>query len=459
MEEQTNSGVLRIRSEAENDLLSHVAQASSAYALAEMGEEINHLTPVYRLPDEILLVCFAKAIQAWKSSSRRRVDGGTPAITASHVSRHWRRLAINTPSLWTDVHITPNRLHDVGVIEDILRRSANMPIIMNFEHCVGVGAKPSLEPRGSSGDRHAYHDIADALRPSLHRISTLSMLDSGSAASSFLSHILTVSSPPSSEPFKALTTLTLTNPHRQDIGKPIAYPLFRQFLLASPNLKNLTLCGKVVDFARNNSATAISLPSLETMSIIAPPSAYRAPLNTITPLFAPTLHHLQFHKMVLLWTKDVVDALFKDDSSPKFLSARSLTLGSICFHGADRARLFVQAFPHVSHLAIDALTLGQIEPALCRAGEEDPEPAGAVWPNIRYLTLDYTSLTSTKCLSGVCYWLEARRNQGRMPLGIRVVCTAETRHCEGFVTHVEKLREYGEVELGHVVGDIALGTL
>ncbi|KAH7924968.1 hypothetical protein BV22DRAFT_1195538 [Leucogyrophana mollusca] len=458
--QQTNSVIECLRSEVlklenlEGDLLARIMQVQTSLTCkrARLGEEMNRLIPVDCLPDEILLICFERAIQLWKSSSGDGEDDAPASVVVSHVSRRWRRLAISTPSLWTHVQVTPNKEDDVHLFKRFLHRSANVPIHVHFRHCVDTDepSQHSSESSSCSEDRQAdnYHYIINALLPSIDRITALSALDSGTVVSLLLTRSLTypASSMPFSETFASLTALTVANPHQRDDENPIAYSLFQRFLSASPNLTSLTLDGKVVK-PTGNSITAVDLPSLEYMSITTSASAFRESLSFITSLSASALHHLELRRLVLFWTPDVIGAFFKD-TSPKFPNVRHLTLDAIFCKGADRAQLFVEAFPRVVHLTIDALSLEQINPGNLHLVGSDSS-AAAVWPLLQELTLDYRFLTPRR-LSGVCCWLEARRNEAKQPLHIHILGPVGARRCKGFPRHIKKLQEYGDVDLENI---------
>ncbi|KII84490.1 hypothetical protein PLICRDRAFT_179316 [Plicaturopsis crispa FD-325 SS-3] len=61
----------------------------------------NPRTNISCLPNELLINIF--------SEGPSEVLKGTPPfpITISHVSRHWRFLSLNTPSLWARIHTHP----------------------------------------------------------------------------------------------------------------------------------------------------------------------------------------------------------------------------------------------------------------------------------------------------------------------------------------------------------------
>ncbi|KAH7915164.1 hypothetical protein BJ138DRAFT_171878 [Hygrophoropsis aurantiaca] len=69
---------------------------------AKLTDYINcHCSPIYRLPTEILVLIFELAVDQSDDPDFPYVDEQLPEFIISHVSRHWRGIAVNSPSLWT----------------------------------------------------------------------------------------------------------------------------------------------------------------------------------------------------------------------------------------------------------------------------------------------------------------------------------------------------------------------
>ncbi|KII92529.1 hypothetical protein PLICRDRAFT_475097 [Plicaturopsis crispa FD-325 SS-3] len=86
----------------EHDLLQQLQQVR--YTLAHLRSRItsyliNRRAPIARLPAEILAKIF------WFGDPTYKREGPLPSpVIFSHVSRHWRRVAIDTPMLWSRIH-------------------------------------------------------------------------------------------------------------------------------------------------------------------------------------------------------------------------------------------------------------------------------------------------------------------------------------------------------------------
>ncbi|TFK50702.1 hypothetical protein OE88DRAFT_1751748 [Heliocybe sulcata] len=84
---------------------------------------LNSLVHIASLPDELLIEIFALYPYA-EDSSRAEFEPLLPApyhwLRYTHICHHWRQLALQTPSLWTDIVLT-NR---VECIQEMLKRSS-----------------------------------------------------------------------------------------------------------------------------------------------------------------------------------------------------------------------------------------------------------------------------------------------------------------------------------------------
>ncbi|KAG2147453.1 uncharacterized protein EDB93DRAFT_415481 [Suillus bovinus] len=78
-------------------------QAYLAHSCSRKGREHQtDLTPLFRLPDEIL-------VEIIKHGAETKIDGSDNSLakTVSHVSMRWRTIAISNPSLWTHISVCP----------------------------------------------------------------------------------------------------------------------------------------------------------------------------------------------------------------------------------------------------------------------------------------------------------------------------------------------------------------
>ncbi|KAG1769509.1 hypothetical protein EV702DRAFT_1282027 [Suillus placidus] len=117
----------------------HIDEDSAAAALAEsmrvLRSRSNGRVPVSRLPDEILLMVFKdieeeKRLDGYDSDDDETDDrvGDAPAcLVVTHVCRHWRKIALECPTLWTLIRSTPPLWLDV-----VLERSQKAPLVVSY---------------------------------------------------------------------------------------------------------------------------------------------------------------------------------------------------------------------------------------------------------------------------------------------------------------------------------------
>ncbi|KIK36048.1 hypothetical protein CY34DRAFT_16640 [Suillus luteus UH-Slu-Lm8-n1] len=126
----------------------HTDENSAALAQAESARVLrsrsNSQVPISRLPDEILLIIF----KYFEEDKRLSVfdfddddddikllmddtddeddDRGVPACLAvTHVSRHWRKVALESPTLWRFVGFT-----SISWLDIMLERSQKVPLVV-----------------------------------------------------------------------------------------------------------------------------------------------------------------------------------------------------------------------------------------------------------------------------------------------------------------------------------------
>ncbi|KAG1771633.1 hypothetical protein EV702DRAFT_1247284 [Suillus placidus] len=113
------------------------AAAALAESMRVLRSRSNGRVPVSRLPDEILLMVFEhieedKRLNGYDSDdddkSTSDVIGDAPAcLVVTHVCRHWRKVALECPTLWTFISSTPPLWLDV-----MLERSQKVPLVVIY---------------------------------------------------------------------------------------------------------------------------------------------------------------------------------------------------------------------------------------------------------------------------------------------------------------------------------------
>ncbi|KII92527.1 hypothetical protein PLICRDRAFT_104142, partial [Plicaturopsis crispa FD-325 SS-3] len=87
----------------ERDLLQQLRQVqyTLAHVRSRVSSFLNRRAHIYRLPAEVLAMIFWYGNPAYDPN---RLHGHLPSpVIISHVSRHWRQTAIDTPMLWTRI--------------------------------------------------------------------------------------------------------------------------------------------------------------------------------------------------------------------------------------------------------------------------------------------------------------------------------------------------------------------
>ncbi|KAH7910226.1 hypothetical protein BJ138DRAFT_1153417 [Hygrophoropsis aurantiaca] len=312
----------------------------------------SSLVLVNRLPNEILLMCFGQVVQDWvdrNAVADERIvafyewapnaDHDLPctlSLAISHVSHRWRQLAINTPSLWTDLVITPNFERHLDVFQDFLHRADIMPIAANF-HPLGPGSMLS-----STGVL-----LTEAIMQLIHmqQINELTFLGSDSVLSCF----------PPSMAFNRLTALRISgNYHVPEL----TFSYLRRLLSATPQLKTLELqLDKLLDVAEDADEAVITFPMLENLTVIEPNPFVCKLLDSLSCQSAPGLRQL------------------------KFPMVRNLTLS--CSLQCDRLETdLIHAFPRVTHLTVRS-------PSLFYKSEEPGSLATPAFQCLQQLTFDF----------------------------------------------------------------------
>ncbi|KAH7905394.1 hypothetical protein BJ138DRAFT_779579 [Hygrophoropsis aurantiaca] len=433
-------------------------QDTIAHKRSLAGTLKNSLVPVNRLPNEILLACFDQAVQDWADEkdgadeqavaqlahgdwTEDDVDFGlpfTPVLAISHVSHHWRQLAINAPSLWTNVIVTPAFGRHMDIFRDVLHRAKGMPIAANFR---------SFEHEPISSDVSPM----EAIIPLIHaqQINALSFLSSPPILS-FLSRVVeqTTQSPssPPSIAFSSLITLSIFGLYSP---KGLTLGHLKSLLSAAPQLKTLELqYDTSLDTVERADQTVITLPMLENLTIIQATDFVCILLNSLS---APNICQLK----LLTWypCEDFATyCLFINDSNnvdpglgvPRFPKVQNLTLSAIYCGGGLHANI-IRAFPRVTHL-----TLRSPSRFYWIGG-----PASLPLPRfkcLQHLTLDFAfEYADVRDIHGRFTWLQKSKNQADRPLPISLN-DRSTESMQGakkqLFRYYKELQQYGEFAVG-----------
>ena len=330
----------------------------------------NQTVPIYFIPPEIIgqFFCWGKRL-----SMDPRYDDQAPSynfeVAVSHVGRHLRNVAINTPSLWTDIDST--LLKSPDAFDTYLKRSGSLPLDIRLGARGRVALGDLLDVLIPKIDRWRSlsvsswcmeHDgslftrLRDRKAPSLEHFSIYAtsqdhfngaspeVLIGGARALSFvrLGNCALSSLRP---PLTSVVTLHIDQPHPS-----IDYEQLCQILIAaSPSLANLSILGDVTAqemWLAANTENQIHMPALRALRI-----------GDITGFtYCGILLNISAPELESLFLKDVKDGdLEQLSDSPqmiplryKFPALRSLTVCDFECSPAAYLRLFT-AFPAITH--------------------------------------------------------------------------------------------------------------
>jgi hypothetical protein len=406
-----------------NCLLRQVAEVEAALRRAEIryGKLINQNTPISSIPNEILSMIF-KIGQAIFRSNLQDDDDSEPEeheppfeVLVSHVSTHWRDVAINTHLLWRFIDISPGR--SMAGVASYIARSNGCPLDVRLDLSQSV-----WNPKGVAtevldmiishlGRWHRFSVQSDregADNPMLARLSDLSapLLQHLSLCVDDLEHpdstsddnlrpqIFSGGAPNLSfvrlrglgmhffrPPLVAVTTLHLD----QTKTLPIRYTLFRELLTASPFLTNLSIYGDIIgsDSWTSIESSAIEMPALRSLRICGLSGfVYCGILLGITAprLESLVLKDVQEHDLDLFWTSSQMS---------KFPLLHSLTFCDFEFSEYTYRNMF-RAFTAITKFT--SLYSSVNTPMVLRLlGASTVNPNSSVlelpWPNLETLTL------------------------------------------------------------------------
>ncbi|TFK60891.1 hypothetical protein BDN72DRAFT_850182 [Pluteus cervinus] len=224
--------------------ISEVAFAKIDKELAALRESIralhafrNTFTPIHRLPPEVLtrVFFFVQSAQTIVPYYGNRAAISLSWVAVTRVSRHWREVAIRSPSLWS--HISSN--YPKCVVQEWLQRSKAAPLSVDL--------------------RHSSPEEAQLVAASLSRIRELKLELNFSCWNRL--------SPNLSSPAPFLESLTIIIP---DNLQPTSTISESTFAGVTPRLRNLELTGCSVDI---NSSLFADLTALKLRN---PPQKFSA---------------------------------------------------------------------------------------------------------------------------------------------------------------------------------------
>lgn len=279
-------------------------------------------------------------------------------IVVSHVCRHWRNVALSTPTLWTTIVVVPEARPPYDLVTTMLERSKGVPID------IYVNCEPDEPDDGNlaaAGDAPSDADLEvlyDMLTPHVHRWRTIEV--SVSEYHHMFVFLNAVSDPLISAASQ-LTTLQLYHHEETEEFDNFGYPsLSRSLTLfggVAPCLTCVVLWGVHVDWDQPWIASASKLVELELAFHAEDVRPTWAQLTTILRS-AAALQKLSLrmsgpsgepHE----WTIEPTPTSPRDLNAPILLS--KATDFVLAFHSPARAIGLLQkfAFPALKHLVLD----------------------------------------------------------------------------------------------------------
>lgn len=443
--------------------------------LATMQTNFNELTnrsaPVASIPNEILSAVFEADNQSTSSFG----------ITVSHVTRHWRNVAMNTPSLWTCIDIS-NQIHNLDMVEMNLTRSGNLPLdiyiylttrspsissimraitphigrwrwldilcdlscrslspVLNSLHSscapllesVNIISLLSEGPPVIEGDSiyDEDHDEED-VNASVHEILT------GGAASLKTIRLNGVCLSDCLPPLSMVTKLHIY--HTTEM--PLPYTKFCTIFGGLPALTHLFLYNYHVELSAGSISSAL-FPSLSALHILKSDDAESDP-TLLAIISAPRLKHLFIDQFCDGVMEGLVQNSGWSTTSPRYPSLSSLTL--VLSKNLEPAtwRLVEQSFATVTSLAVFCAQTDQLSEVL-NEPSSNPLPSTDVWwPSLQ--TLLWGGLQFPNDIEPLSVALSGRLATDRPLQKLRI---AEHTYLEGYdLMHaVAKLQQYAEV--------------
>ncbi|KAF8072243.1 hypothetical protein FPV67DRAFT_1779290 [Lyophyllum atratum] len=372
---------------------------------------LNQATPVGSIPPEILVQIFefadrssaAQERRPWSHAIRRKAI----PITVSHVSGHWRDVALSSPVLWTEINISPP--WSLKTIRRFLSRSAACPIHLNLTiPTIGFG---HLLSSGLLNDNaQSLRDIILEHIPRCRKITIKG--DFGQLEPLLYTMLNTIYASKVPPPLEHLNVQVTNVPNFPgDVYHPFlprGAPLLTQLRVTSlmvpclPPLERVTSLhlalggtnGIDVDVF---TATIASCPLLETLAVY--DDAIVGPWPLTGEIELPSLRSLQIYGTFAsvsdllrvasapLLEDLVIAPIVGDDllpfyhqtlaSGPKFSTVKSITLSPVFTSGFSILINASWCFP-----AVERLTIPNIHPDSFRDIFEGPD-ALEIWPNLK----------------------------------------------------------------------------
>jgi len=366
---------------------------------------------IHKLPNEILLAIFHAGNQdVWETYENKPLTLPTYfnipfAVVVSHVSAHWRQLAINDPTLWTN--ITAYSPRSIKRAETYLQRSKECLLDISCDWLWNVTV--SMKLLSESGSIPAGLKSIELFFPLAHRWRKFSFATCREVhIVDLVAHLRGISTPQ-----LLCLRLLFQNDDYDGLGCPdgsfllpaqcqrlrhleinIRHPndlptlsLYRHVRAVSTTISTLILRG-CIQLDHNNCNTTIEVPFLRTLSIHGCYGTIQTDLvtRTLSVLSTPTLESLSLHNLTNLECGNLRRCI-EQSPTPKFAALRSLELNLVDID-TNVGCWLTETCPLITHLTLSA---GNFDNLLQLLSNPDiPQ-----WPE----------LTSLHIFSGRAFWM------------------------------------------------------
>ncbi|KAI0076204.1 hypothetical protein K474DRAFT_1291804 [Panus rudis PR-1116 ss-1] len=306
--DQHELAILDIKKKCEEAVAAELTQ------IALKRRSLNELLPVVQLLPEILLHIFKYCVYAFEKSPSRPYGWVRPV---THVCHRWRKLALDSPSLWTHIVVTRPSWGRI-----LVERSQQAYLIVLANQNVPVDGF-----------------LGELITKDIHRIQSLQLTLDRSQWLALGAKL------PTCQPAKALQRVRLTNIGTQRQNQPLELPLF---IAERPEIQSLKVSGPWV-LSWNNPPFS---PNLHELSITLPNRGNQFTIDSVLTVLEGLSQlrvlHLAFEssRMVL----DQNDASF---AATKAIHLPRLSLLSIKDVAHSCATFLRQiSFPPTSHISV-----------------------------------------------------------------------------------------------------------
>ncbi|PPR03187.1 hypothetical protein CVT26_008036 [Gymnopilus dilepis] len=323
-------------------------------------------SPIESVPVEILFLIFEEYCSSWSPTK----SGSLPQLLLTQVCAHWRTIAIDLPTLWTTMAITPQT--PSHVVAAYLQRSQQLPIDLEIDlrhestnlvkRDQALAAWTAVKPSSSRWRRltiqigpHDATSLSEDLRQlcaprleelrlsSASHVSGITKIFEGGAPSLKSLRLSGMSVQYFGPSLHQLTHLHLTS------NCPMHFSCFQPLMSRMVGLRELVLRSRVVEGwpLYPTAEDVIHLPSLMVLKL----SDRRWPLFIpLLSISAPMLHTLSLYDLV---AHDLPETTSESQLCQNFPSVQKLILkGKSSYVDDTSFEQLARIFPTVDHLAL-----------------------------------------------------------------------------------------------------------